>query len=147
MSAKTERYLPPTLALIIASIAAFVVFRCDMQPLPKALAAGTMTFGVVVSGFAATQRNMLLGMRGSNVLRFAIRTGYHNDILDYLMHCVYAGLGVSVVSLVAFFLGDSVLMWRLWIIAVTFFIVLVLTLILRNEILMVRVVKRFIQDE
>ena len=147
MSAKSERSLPFVLAAIVTVIAAVVVFMCEIGPLPKSLPAGTMTFGIVVAGFAATQRNMLLGMRGSTVLRVALRSGYHNDVLAYLMHCVYAGLLVSVVSMTGFFLGDkAVLLWNIWLIIMMFCVSLVLAFITRNEILMARIVKRFMED-
>ena len=147
MSARTELLLPFLPAVIAAAAAAIVVFNCEVGTLPNALPAGTLTFGVVVTGFAATQRNMLLGMRGSTVLRIALRSGYHHDILAYLMHCVYAGLFVSAISVLGFFLGSINLLWNLWLVVLTFATVLVLAFILRNEILMVRIVKHFMEGE
>ena len=147
MSAKTERYLPPLIAITVGAVAAVLAFTCEIGPLPKPLAAGTMTFGIVVAGFAATQRNMLLGMSGSSVLRFAVRTGFHNDVLAYLMHCVYAGLFVSAVSITGFFLGDNAMLWSIWLAVLTGAIVLVLGLMLRNEIMIVRIIKRFLEDQ
>ena len=147
MSARKEKVFPILLAAIAAGVAAIVIFGYDFGAIPKSLPAGTMTFGIVVAGFAATQRNMLLGMRGSTVLRVALRSGYHNDVLTYLMHCVYAGLFTSAVSVVGFFLGKNALLWNLWLIVLTFAVVLVLALILRNELLMVRIVERFMEDE
>ncbi len=146
-SARMEKAFPFLLAALAAGAAALPVFYCGLDTIPQYLPAGTMTLGVVVAGFAATQRNMLLGMRGSTVLRFALRTGYHNDVLAYLMHCVYAGLFTSVVSLAGFFLGKNALLWSLWLIVLTFSIALALALIWRNEILMLRIVKRFMEDE
>lgn len=146
MSARTERLLPLLTGLMASIGAGIVVFACGIEPLPESLAAGTMTFGVVVAGFAATQRSMLLGMRGSNVLRFALRTGFHHDVLDYLMHCVYAGLFVSAASVAGFFLGDNAMLWSWWLAVLTGGIVLVLALMLRNEILMRRIVSRFLED-
>ena len=148
-SARFERFYPMAIAVIAAGCATLVVFQCDVSGVSKALPAGTMTFGIVVAGFSATQRNMLLAMRGASVLRFMLRTGYHQDVLEYLMHCVYAALLVSGVSIVGFFLGNSSLGWELWLISIAFpggLVALVLALVLRNEILMVRIVKRFLED-
>lgn len=146
MSARTER-LFPLLAGLLASIGAGIVaFACGIEPLPPSLAAGTMTFGVVVAGFAATQRSMLLGMHGSEVLRFAVRTGYYRDVLDYLMHCVYAGLFISVASVAGFFLGDNAMLWCWWLAVLTGGIVLALALMLRNELLIRRIIERFLED-
>ena len=146
MSARTEKVLPFGVAAMAAIVAAIVVIACAFDPESKAFPVGTMTFGIVVAGFAATQRNMLLGMRGSTVLRVALRSGYHHDILAYLMHCVYAGLFVSAVSFAGFFLGGHLVLWQAWVVLLTFAVVLVLALIVRNEILMARVVKRFLED-
>ncbi len=147
MSARAERLFPILAGIGAAAVAAVVAFVCEIGPLPKPLAAGTMTLGIVVAGFTATQRNMLLGMSGSTVLQFAARTGYYRDVLDYLMHSVYAGIAVSLVSLIGFFLGNSVLVWSIWLVAITGLIALILALILRNEILMVRMVKRFVEEQ
>lgn len=147
MSARKERLLPLLAGLLAGIGAGILVFACGIKPLPPSLAAGTMTFGIVVAGFAATQRNMLLGMRGSNVLRFAVRTGYHYDVLNYLRHCVYAGLFVSAVSVAGFFLGHSTMLWSGWLAVLTGGIVLVLALMLRNEILIRRVVIHFLEEQ
>lgn len=147
MSAKSERLLPLLIALILGVATGAIAYIYEIQPFPKALSAGTMTFGVVVAGFAATQRNMLLGMRGSSVLKFAVRTGFHDSVLAYLMHCVYAGLAVSVVSVVGFFINSNPLYWSVWFALLIGSIALVIALILRNEILMVRIVKRFMEDQ
>ena len=147
MSAKSEKLIPLLIALILGVATGIVAYIYEIQPFPKALSAGTMTFGVVVAGFAATQRNMLLGMRGSSVLKFAVRTGFHDSVLAYLMHCVYAGLAVSVVSVVGFFITSNPLYWSVWFALLIGSIALVIALILRNEILMVRIVKRFMEDQ
>lgn len=147
MSAKSEKLLPLLIALILGVAAGIVAYICEIQPFPKALSAGTMTFGIVVAGFAATQRNMLLGMRGSSVLKFAVRTGFHDSVLAYLMHCVYAGLVVSVVSVAGFFINSNPLYWSVWFAFLIGSIALVIALILRNEILMARIVKRFMEDQ
>ena len=147
MSAKSERLLPLLIALILGVATGVIAYIYEIQPFPKALSAGTMTFGVVVAGFAATQRNMLLGMKGSSVLKFAVRTGFHDSVLAYLMHCVYAGLVVSVVSVVGFFINSNPLYWSVWFALLIGSIALVIALILRNEILMVRIVKRFMEDQ
>lgn len=147
MSARKDRIIPLLTGLLAGIGAGLLVFVCGIKPLPPALAAGTMTFGVVVAGFAATQRNMLLGMRGSRVLSFAARTGYNRDVLGYLMGCVYAGLFVSAVSVAGFFLGNSPMLWAWWLAILTGGIVLVLALLLRNEILIRRVIQHFLDEQ
>ena len=149
MSAAVERRLPFLVAAIAFLAIGAIAYLCEIKPLPPAFSAGTMTFGIVVAGFAATQRNMLLGMRGSSVLEFAVKTGFHNDVLQYLMHCVYAGLFVSAVSVIGFFINGNgnPLLWWAWFAVLVGAIVLVIALILRNEVLMGRIVKHFIEDK
>ena len=152
MSAKFERRIPVVVAIVVAIVAAAVAYLCDIDPPPKPLAAGTMTFGIVVAGFAATQRNMLLGMVGSKVLRFAVRTGFHHDVLAYLMHCVYAGLAVAVASVIGFFLDDETTfgpfsLWEVWLVILVGLIVWVIVLMFRNELMMRRIVERFVEEQ
>ena len=147
MSAALERRLPFWVAAIAFLATGAIAYFCEIKPLPTAFSAGMMTFGIVVAGFAATQRNMLLDMRGSSVLEFAVKTGFHNDVLQYLMHCVYAGLFVSAVSVIGFFINGNPLLWWGWFAILVGSVVLVIALILRNEVLMGRIVKRFMEDQ
>ena len=98
-------------AILVAAVSLLAVTQCGPGTLPIALPAATMTFGVVVSGFVATQRNMLLTMSGAEVLRFAVERGYHNDVISYLMDCIRAGLLIIAISLSGFFFGDNSLLW------------------------------------
>ena len=152
MSAKSERRIPVVVAIIAGVASAVAAYFCDIDALPKSLAAGTMTFGIVVAGFAATQRNMLLGMGGSKVLRFAVRTGFHHDILAYLMHCVYVGLAVALVSVIGFFLNEDTSfgpfsLWESWLVVLVGLIVWVLALMCRNELVILRVIKHFMEEQ
>ena len=152
MSGKFERRFPGLIALLTVVASLVVVWLCDIDALPKSLAAGTMTFGIVVAGFAATQRNMLLGMGGSKLLRFAVRTGFHHDILAYLMHCVYVGLAVALVSVIGFFLNEDTSfgpfsLWESWLVVLVGLIVWVLALMCRNELVILRVIKRFMEEQ
>ena len=146
MSARFERYFPFLLAAIVAVGMAVLVFGFGKFPNSSALPAATTTLGVVVAGFTATQRNMLLGMRGSSVLRFLSRTGYYINVLDYLMQCLYSALLVSAISIMGFFVDCNTLLWKIWMVAISFTVTLVLIMIWRNEILMARIIKRFMED-
>ena len=82
-----QRTWPIAMAILGIAAAALVVATCNLGPLPVSVPAASMTFGIVVSGFVATQRNMLLTMSGAEVLQFAVRTGYHKEVIRYLMGC------------------------------------------------------------
>ena len=147
-SATWEKTWPPLLAVVAASVAAVVLtVLLNIKPLPLALPAATMTFGIVVAGFAATQRNMLLTMSGSEVLRFARTTGYYEDIISYLTNGIHAGLLVTLISLCGFFLGENCALWTAWLSVLTGGVALVLGLTARNEMLSNRLVRRFLEEQ
>ncbi len=142
ISGKIERYGPYLLATLAAGTLA--CFASEIESFPRTLAAGSMTLGVVVAGFTATQRNMLLGMGGARVLRFAVKTGYYKNVLRYLGECVYVGLIVTVVSAVCVLVS-----WYTWLKLGLWggSVVLVLALIARNEWLMFLIIKRFMEEQ
>lgn len=141
-----ERYWPVTAAAVAGMAAGWAVFVWDAKVDSRAVPAGTLTFGIVVSGFTATQRNMLLTMRGATVLRVLQRTGYYHNVVDYLMQCIAAAIAVSAVSFLGFFIDSHTILWQFWLVAGTFLVGLVLGFLVRNEIIMVKVVKRFLED-
>ena len=144
---RQQRIWPFAVAVIVGALAAYVVVLCEIGSFPFTIPAATMTFGIVVSGFVATQRNMLLTMSGAEVLRFAVRTGLHKDVLSYLMDCIGAGLFVTGLSLVGFFLSENDLLWAIWVAILTGSIALVICLIIRNEILVALIVRRFLEEQ
>ena len=142
-----QRIWPFVAAIVVTAGVTFVVVQCRNEPFPIAVPAATMTFGIVVSGFVATQRNMLLTMSGAAVLRFAARTGYYQAVLAYLMDCIRAGLLVTVISLAGFLLGKNDLLWAIWLPLLAGSITLVICSIVRSEMLVARMVRRFIEEQ
>ena len=148
MSAKTERRLPFLVATVSAVVAGLVLFLIvGVEPGTSGIPAAGMTFGIVVAGFAATQRNMLIGMGQTRVLRRLARTGYDKDVLSYLTDCVCAGLATTGVSLAGFFLGRDAIAWSAWLVSVAFVVSLVIALMVRNEIMSLRIVSHFIKEQ
>jgi len=148
MTRRIEHAFPFAVAAL-AGFAALPAALCDVLPeerVPAYLPAGTITLGLIVAGFTATQRNMLLGMGGSKVLRFAAKTGYYRDVLAYLARCIYAGLALTVVSM-ARPLAEGYWPAAAWVALWIASLALMLTQLLLNEILMTRIVKRFIEQE
>ena len=135
-------YLPAVVCMLILSWVAVD----GIEPLTPAVPAALTTFGVVVSGFVATQRNMLLGMGGARVLRFLARTGYYEDVLAYLSECVYAGIAVSLLSIAGLFMGSRETLWSLWTPPAAGGACLLTCLLLRNELVMRRVLKHFVKE-
>ena len=145
-SLSVERRWPFLIGVLAGGGAAAVVFTCHFKLPPTTVPVAMMTFGIVVSGFVATQRNMLLTMGGASVLRFVANTGYYEDIVDYLRQCIFSGLFVALWSTLGFFLGSDRMLWSIWLSVQTGAVVLVLALLFRNELIVVRLVKRFIEQ-
>ena len=145
--ARCQRLWPLLAAAVVIGVTAFAIARCELGPFPIALPAATMTFGIVASGFVATQRNMLLGMRGAEVLRFAAKTGFYEDVLAYLMDCIQAGLVVTALSLAGIFLSTYSHLSVVWLPLLAGGITLVVCLVFRNERLMGRIVHRFLEEQ
>ena len=127
-------------------VAYWVSFRCDVGPLPQSIAGGPLTFGFVVAGFAATQRNMLLPIRRSAIIKRLTEIGAQSYLSDYLMHAVWSGLTLSIVSVVGFFLGKNATLWNLWAVAVAFMVALIVGITLRNELIMSRIMKQYLNE-
>ena len=143
---RRERFGPIVIAVVI-SITGFVVLNLlDFCAAPQALPASALTFGVVVAGFSATQRNMLLGMGGSRIIRFLVRNGLQNRALGYFMECVCAGLATTTVAVAGFFLGAPGIHHTIWLAIIIGLIVWVVGVIARNEIAMRVISKRYIDE-
>ena len=124
-------------------------FDISSEGLPLALPIGAMTFGIVVSGFVATQRNMLLTMTGSEVLRFLVRTEYYVDTIDLLMDCIYVGLLFTVTAaaglLVVAFTEPGY--QEAWLCVIIWMAALVVFLVGRNERLMAKIVGHYMREQ
>ena len=142
-----RRYYPVGGAVLL-SIGAFVMTQWfHLTFISNALSASTLTFGIVVSGFAATQRNMLLSLADSEVLSYAAETGHDQDILDYLKDAIYAGLGITMASVIGFCVQDYKLLCDIWTGVLVFFIVLIILVLHRNERLMRLIMNRFMSEQ
>ena len=166
MSSMSEKILPVLFGFIVGMIAfcaAFVsglpddgifsVKILDVKAAQHFISVGAMVFGIVAAGFSAVHRNAIMTMRGSEVMDFALKTGFFVDAMDYLMDCLYAGLLLAVAAALGFAFGlDPVdgglelIAHSLWFGFVMGCIAVVIAFTLRNEILMTRMVKRFIEE-
>ena len=144
---KREKYWPLAASLIPTIIAVAIMWQWGMSPLPKTVPVAIMTFGIVTSGFAATQRNMLLTMGGSRVLRFAATTGYYKEITAYLMQSIYMGLLTTGISGTGIFIENNNPLWIIWTTATTYTVSAILFTIMRNEQLVRRLIERFIEQQ
>ena len=141
-----ETYLPCAVSVGIAGIT--LVFVQKLPSVPAELAAATITLGVVISGFTATQRNMLVGMKGLLLFKTIARTGHHQDLILYLKQCVWSSVTLVVVSATRFFLDDApaefVQVWEVvWFGTFAF----VIASAVRNERLMFQIIGKFLKSQ
>ncbi len=142
-----ERYWPAWVSVIVASGMAVALTLWALPDCPVVVPVATMTFGVVTSGFTATQRNMLIGMKGAEVLAYASRTGFGYDLLGYLRQGSMAGVAVIVISLIGVF--GAFYSWPhiSWMPLLTGAISFVACVTYRNERIMHAVVERFVESQ
>ena len=136
---------------IVAAVTGGVLFIADktvaIASFPSLAIGGTMTVGVVVAGFTATQRNQFLAIRGSRIFRIAAKSGYHRHILVYLAQGIYGALFLVTVSLLGFFVGACSWPWTVWMVLWGAAIGYVISALARNEMLMSRIFDRLIEEE
>ena len=146
-----QRFVWPACAALAAlGLSLWALFTWDVNNLPATVPAGSMTFGIVVSGFVATQRNMLLTMTGAEVLLFAVRTGLYKDVIGYLMDCIRVSLLLVALSCAGLFIStykpDPP--WaEVWLCIMASHISLIAWLIIRNEKLVARIVMRYLEEQ
>lgn len=149
MSRLGERSIPIGIAGVVGlAIITFGDANLASHVLSKHIPVATMTFGVVISGFTATQRSMMLGMRASRVLHFAATTGYYRAVNVYLTEGILAGLLVAAVSFVAVLLeGICDTYWHGWTGIWSGSVIWTIGVLVRNEVLMYRLFKRFLEEQ
>ena len=147
MNERIEKYSPYLVGVIVSIVAGWIIFVGGYGVPPQMTAAGTLTFGVVVAGFAATQRSMLLGMIGSEVMKFAVNEGFHEDILRYLMDSIYAGIVLAGVSVLGILIFDCSTMWKIWSVSASCLVTLILSFMVRNEMIMSAFLKKFLDEQ
>ena len=141
-----EKWAPLGAAGIATLGTACAVVLGDVGLVHDAVPVGAMTFGIVAAGFAATQRNILLALGGSRVLKFFAGYGGQGDVMAYLGSGILAGLVVTVVSLVGLFLCKGKIAEDIWLPFFVGSIAWVIAITVRNEILMSRMVLDFMAE-
>lgn len=137
----------PIISSIIGCIATLgAMWILDMTEVPAALIATAATFGIVLAGFSATQRNMLFPMRGSRVIRRAIKINQMDRVLSYLSQDTYTGIALTLYSFTGFFVGDNLIVVRVWTVLLGGLVLFALAGLTRNEIVMALIMKRFLEE-
>ena len=151
-----EKYSP----FLWGALSATFVYWLSPFPVSGAITAGTMAMGVVVAGFTATQRNMIIGMKGTKLLRFEAASGEGEYVCYYLHQCIRMALLLSVISALYFFADglsvqfqhDTQHQYRefletLWTMAWFFFLAATFASLWRNERMMGSAIVQFIREQ
>ena len=143
-----ETNSPFAVFLVIGAIGTGLACVQKLPEVPAALATATITLGVVVAGFTATQRNMLVGMKGLPLFQTLATSGHHQDLILYLKQCVWSSIALVVISVTRFFLNDASLavvqIWEvIWIGTFAF----VIASSIRNERLIFKIIGKFLESQ
>ena len=137
----------PTLSAIVGGVTALAAtWLLETTSVPAPLIATAATFGVVLAGFSATQRNMLFPIRISRVIRRAIQINQMDRILSYLSRSSYIGIVITLYSFIGFFVGDHFLVVRAWMAVLIALVFFALACLARNEMVMSLIMKRYMEE-
>lgn len=137
----------PTISAIVGGVSTLVVtWLLGLTTVPSPLLATAATFGVVLAGLSAIQRNMLFPIRSSRVIRRAIEINQMDRILSYLSKSSYIGVVISLYSFVGFFVGDNLIVVRVWTAVLGGLVLFALACLTRNEVVMSLILKRFLEE-
>ena len=143
---RVETYFPCAVSLATAGTASIWVHH--LPSVPEPLAATTVTVGVVIAGFTATQRNMLLGMKDLPLLKTMATTGHDADLTLYLRQCLWSCIALILVSGTRFFLEDLPPVFTpLWTIIWFGNFAFVITSTVRNERLIFQMIGKFLRSQ
>lgn len=137
----------PTISAIVGGVSTLVVtWLLGLTTVPSPLLATAATFGVVLAGLSAIQRNMLFPIRSSRVIRRAIEINQMDRILSYLSKSSYIGVVISLYSFVGFFIGDHFFVVRVWMAVLVALVFFASACLARNEAVMSLIMKRYMEE-
>lgn len=143
---RLEKY-GPSLSAILGGIASLTItWTSGMTTVPTTLIATAATFGIVMAGFSATQRNMLFSMRGSRVIRRAIEINQMDRVLSYLSKSSYVGIGLTLFSFAGFFVSDHIIVVLAWMTVLGALVLLAVAFLVRNEVVASLILKRYLEE-
>lgn len=128
--------------VITLPLAYFVELESVMVP----ILASAMTFGIVLAGFSATQRNMLFTMRNSQVIKRLKKIDHMETVLRYLSRTSYIGITIVLFSFVGFFITEYTDVARVSIALLGGLVFGSIGYLVRNERVMELVLKRFMEE-
>ena len=141
-----ERHGPWIFGIVGFGVTLLLAYLVDLGPILAPILASAMTFGIVLAGFSATQRNMLFTMRNSQVIKRLKKIDHMETVLRYLSGTSYMGIAIVLFSFVGFFVSDYPDVARVWIGMLGGLIFGSIAYLVRNERVMELVLKRFMEE-
>ena len=142
-----ERYLPYVCGGVAGIVALAIMWHLGVPDLSRAVPASAMTLGIVIASFAATQRNMLVGVGFPRRLRRTLNAGYLDDILSYFQQAITLGVVMTFISLLGLFVIDIDFLCLTWMVATSVLITIIGVAMFRNERIMFIVVKQVVKAQ
>ena len=141
-----EKRGPVASAVLGAAIVLALTYLVELDGIRVPLFASSMTFGVVLAGFSATQRNMMFTMRNSRVIVRAKQINQLEPILKYLSRTTHVGILLTLFSFVGFFVGDHSELVRIWMVGIGALVFFSIALLTRSELVMALLLRRFMEE-
>ena len=123
-----------------------LAYVVELESIIVPILASSMTFGIVLAGFSATQRNMLFTMRNSQVIKRLKKIDHMETVLAYLSRTSYVGIFIVLLSFIGFFVTDYSHVARVWIAVLGGSIFGSVAYLVRNERVMELVLRRFMEE-
>ena len=141
-----EKYGPLVFGVLGAALVLGLSYLIAFDKIPFPALASSMTFGVVLAGFSATQRNMMFTMRNSRVITRARQIRLLEPILLYLSRTSHVGIVLTLYSFIGFFVGEHVEVVRACMVGLGGLVFYSIALLIRNELVMALLLKRFMEE-
>jgi hypothetical protein len=74
---------------------------------PSALLSSSLTLGAILTGFLATSKTILIGLRGSSVMETLQDSKYIRELIQYLAEAIWLSFAFSLLVLLGFFLKNT----------------------------------------
>ncbi|TXI35549.1 MAG: hypothetical protein E6Q69_01345 [Aquipseudomonas alcaligenes] len=98
-----DMYYPYIFALVVGGIAYALAVTISAGDRTDFLSA-SISFGAVIAGFVATSKAILMALPSDGVLARTKKSGYINDLADYLKAALYGAITFCAVNVAGFFL-------------------------------------------
>ena len=142
-----ERYHPFVWGVVAGLAAAVALWFVDTPKISRSVPATTMTLGIIFASFAATQRNMLVGMNFPRRLRRTLNAGYVKDVLGYFQQAIVLGIVLAGISLIGLFIVNVQPLCSIWMMTMVAVVTIIGVAMFRNERLMFKMVSHVVKAQ